>query len=202
MEWEGSPSEPLVKRNEETEKIKTDEEASKFLEGFTELLKQSSGVESQASMDISDALNQILKPYASGSDFSLSTELSESSGLGTIGEIRKTSPPPTGAMAISDDFGDFFDFSSFAEDDSISKAPTPDLVVTSSTNPSPESASDPAGTPFNIDLAPGEDSTMVTDLRRWGMWKEIDGGEGAFYQQDNWKWDTPMPTMDQPWAIF
>jgi hypothetical protein len=202
-EWENTPSEAQVKRNEQVEKIKTGEDASKFLEEFTELIKQASGVEGQASMasDISDTLDQILKSYTVGNDFAPASEMSESSGLATAGEHRQPSPSPTGGVAAKDEFGDYFDFSSFAEDDSGSKAPTPDLVVTSTTNPSPESASDPGGTPFTTDIASGDDST-AGDMRRLGIWKEIDGGEGAFYQQDNWKWDTPMPTLDQPWAIF
>ena len=202
-DWEESPSEALVKRNEQLEKIKTDEDASKFLEEFSELIKQASTVEGQPSMasDISDTLDQILKSYTTGNDFAPTTEMPESSGLAAVGEHRQPSPSPTGGVAISDEFGDFFDFSSFAEDDSGSKAPTPDLVVTSSTNPSPESASDPTGTPFTMDIAAGEDST-AGDLRRLGIWKEVDGGEGAFFQQDHWKFDTPMPTLDQPWAIF
>lgn len=201
-DWEESPSEALVKRNEQLEKIKTDEEASKFLEEFNELMKQASTVEVQASMaSVSDTLDQILKSYTTGNDFAPTTEMPESSGLAAVGEHRQRSPSPTGGVAISDEFGDFFDFSSFAEDDSGSKAPTPDLVITSSTNPSPESASDPTGTPFTMDIAAGEDST-AGDLRRLGIWKEVDGGEGAFFQQDHWKFDTPMPTLDQPWAIF
>lgn len=197
IDLEDSPSAPLVKRNEEAEKIKTDEEATKF---FENLIKEASEVEPQESMasDITDTLDQILKSYTSGSDFAPSGEMSEPSALG---ERRPPSPSPNGALAISDEFGDFFDFSSFAEDESGSKAPTPDLTATSSTNPSPESNFDPTSTPFAIDLASSDDPT-AGDLRRLGMWKEIDGGEGAFYQQDNWKWDTPMPTVDQPWAIF
>lgn len=197
IDLEDSPSAPLVKRNEEAEKIKTDEEATKF---FENLIKEASGVEPQASMasDISDTLGQIFKSYTSGSDFAPSGEMAESSAMG---ERRAPSPSPTGTLAISDEFGAYFDFSSFAEDDSGSKAPTPDLTTASSTNPSPESNFDPAGTPFAIDLT-GSDDSVGGDLRRLGMWKEIDGGEGAFYQQDNWKWDTPMPAADQPWAIF
>jgi len=196
-DWEESPSQPQVKRNEEAEKIKTDDDAAEF---FENLIKQASEVEPQSSMvsDISDTLDQILKSYTSGSDITSTTGLSEPSGST---ERRLPSPAPNGVMAISDEFGDFFDFSSFAEDEVGSKAPTPDLLAASSTNTSPESGSDPIGTPFPTDLT-SDDPSGGTDLRRLGMWKEIDGGEGAFYQQDNWKWDTPMPTMDQPWAIF
>jgi hypothetical protein len=199
-DFDGTPSEALVKRNEQIEKIKTDEDASKFLEEVTELIKQASGVEGQASMasDITDTLDQIFKSYTSGTDLPRLADAADTSGLSD----RRPPSPSAGIRAISDEFGDFFDFSSFEGDESASKAPTPDLVPTSSTNPSPESNSDPVGTPFTMDLNAMDDSAMTTDLRRLGMWKEIDGGEGAFFQQDNWKWGTPMPTMDQPWAIF
>jgi hypothetical protein len=196
-DWEESPSQPQVKRNEEVEKIKTDDDATEF---FENLIKQASEVEPQSSLvsDISDTLDQILKSYTSGSDIASASGLSEPSGNF---ERRMPSPAPNGVLAIKDEFGDFFDFSSFAEDESGSKAPTPDLLAASSTNTSPESGSDPIGTPFSAEMM-SEDPSAGTDLRRLGMWKEIDGGEGAFYQQDNWKWDMPMPTMDQPWAIF
>jgi hypothetical protein len=111
-----------------------------------------------------------------------------------------TSASSNDALAISDEFGDFFDFSSY---DTFSKATTPDLVPASSTNTSPESASDgPAHTPLAVDTGFGDDSLSGgSDIRKLGFWTEIDGGEGGLYQQDNWKWDGQMPTMDPAWAI-
>ena len=44
---------------------------------------------------------------------------------------------------------------------------------------------------------PGDDA-MPQEL-----WRAIDGGESAFYNStDSWKWDQPMPALEQPWAIY
>jgi len=62
--------------------------------------------------------------------------------------------------------------------------PTTDLVSSSSTNPSPESGSE------------------FTDPLRLGTLKEVDGGESTYFHPSEWKWDNPMPMLEQPWAIF
>ena len=34
-------------------------------------------------------------------------------------------------------------------------------------------------------------------------WHAIDRGESELFNaSDNWKWDQPMSTVDQPWAIY
>jgi len=179
--------------------VKTDDEASKLLEEVVGLIAQAQTVDG-ASMasDISDTLDQILKSYTAASDLPSVGDMSDASQIGHRPD--STSASSNDVLAISDDFGDFFDFSSY---DTLSKATTPDLVPTSSTNTSPESASDgPAHTPLAVDTGFGDDSLNGgSDIRKLGFWGEIDGGEGVMYQQDNWKWGGQMPTMDPAWAI-
>lgn len=199
-EWEPRDNEAALKRNEEVESVKTDDEASKLLEEVVGLITQAQTVDGQASMasDISDSLDQILKQYTAGSDLPSVGDLSDPSHVDH--RPNNASASSNDAMAISDEFGDFFDFSSY---DTFSKATTPDLVPASSTNTSPESASDgPAHTPLAVDTGFGDDGLNGgSDIRKLGFWTEIDGGEGVLYQQDNWKWSGQMPTMDPAWAI-
>jgi hypothetical protein len=197
-------SDALAKKQEEIENIKTEEEANAFLERMTELIKLAGGQgEDSLNSDIAETLDIILKgcgvvpdaPEGSGSSSMSSLGLGESLGL------RQSSPP---SKPPADEFVEFFDFSSFGtldDYDAGSKAPTPDLVSSSSTNPSPESGSEVDVTgQATIDLKT-EDSDL-SDPLRLGQWKEIDGGESAYYQSDHWKWDSPMPTVEPPWAIF
>jgi hypothetical protein len=103
------------------------------------------------------------------------------------------------------------DFTSCAADDDYSNPATPDLVASSSTNPSPESASDPADAAGHVAVGASSDAVKFANLKtedsydpdilRLGVWKEIDGGESAYYQSDKWIWDGPMPVLDQPWAF-
>lgn len=199
-EWEPRVNEAALKRVEEVENVKSNEEASKLLEEVVGLITQAQTVDGQASMasDISDTLDQILKSYTAGSDLPSVGDLSDTSHM----DHRPNNAPASSndVVTISDEFGDFFDFSSY---DTFSKATTPDLVPASSTNTSPESASDgPAHTPLAADNGFGDDSlNSGSDIRKLGFWTEIDGGEGVLYQQDNWKWGGQMQTMDPAWAI-
>jgi hypothetical protein len=106
-----------------------------------------------------------------------------------------------------DSFDEFFDFSFGTDDENNSKAPTPDLVSSSSTNPSPESNHEVDVA--NHGLLSSSSSAMEIkteeqpDHLRLGTWKEIDHGEATYYNPTTeWKWDSPMPSHDQPWAIF
>lgn len=195
-EWEGPPNEALKKKNEAADNVKTEEDASAFLEQMTELIKMAAGGEGQESLtsDISDTLDQILKGYSDTPDGMLSS-------LGESSRMHASSPPPTN-LPIQDEFFEFIDFSSFAtveDDDDGSKAPTPDLS-SSSTNPSPGSGSE-ADAAHHALLSSTEVKTEDRpDPLRLGTWKEIDGGESAYYQSSDWKWDSPMAT--QEWAIF
>jgi hypothetical protein len=201
-EWEGPPNEDLRKKNEAIENIKTEEDASAFLEQMTELIKMAAGEEGQESLtsDISDTLDMILKGIGATPD-GLDGRGMSSHGLGESSRMQTSSPPP--ANPPIDEFVEFFDFSSFGtmdDDDDGSKAPTPDLLSSSSTNPSPESGSE-ADAAHHALLASTDIKTEDTpDPLRLGTWKEIDGGESAYYQSSDWKWDSPMPT--QEWAIF
>lgn len=207
-EWNGSPSEALLKKQEEVDSIKTDEDATKFFEQMSDLLKMVSSDEGQElfTSEISDTLDQILKGYGAPPDLTDAHELSSFSGSGD-GGLAPSSPSQ---LPTIDEF-EFFDFSSFGgiEEDVGSKAPTPDLVQASSTNPSPGSGSETDGgghagsDTAKIADPKGEDLGDESDPLRLGFWREIDGGESAYYQaSDNWKWDTPMPASEQPWAVF
>jgi hypothetical protein len=187
-----------VRKQEEIDNIKTEEDASVFLEQMTELIKLTSGQgEDSLTSDIAETLDMILKGCGAVLDAPEgSMSLGESLGL------NESSPPP---KPPADEFVEFFDFSSFGtldDDDPGSKAPTPDLVSSSTTNPSPESGSevDPTGHPASVDVK--TEDLDLSDPLRLGQWKEIDGGESAYYQPDHWKWDSPMPTLEPPWAIF
>ncbi|KAF9466460.1 hypothetical protein BDZ94DRAFT_1233709 [Collybia nuda] len=197
-EWDGPPDEALQKKNEAAENIKTEEDTSVFLERMTELIKMAAGGEGQESLtsDISDTLDQILKGYSDTPGGILS-------GMGESSRMHgpsSSSPPPT--IPIQDEVFEFIDFSSFGnveDDDDGSKAPTPDLLSSSSTNPSPESGSE-ADAAHHALLSSIDKTDDGPDPLRLGPWKEIDGGESAYYQSNEWKWDSPMST--QEWAIF
>lgn len=193
-DWEGPISQSLQKKNQAVENIKTEEDASQFLEQMTELIKMA-GSEEQTSLssDISDTLEQFLKGYGGMSDSDTSNTFSL--GLGEVGSMDGSTSqlPPN-------DLTEFFDFSLFPNEDEYESKGTPDLISSSSTNPSPES---------QADADPAHHVTALLDVKqeeydplRLGTLKEIDGGESAYYQSTDWKWDGQMATLEQPWAIF
>ncbi|KAG6874803.1 hypothetical protein C0992_006468 [Termitomyces sp. T32_za158] len=194
-EWGGPADEAVVKKAEVIENIKTEEDASAFLEQMTEFIKMAGeGQQEALSSDISETLDQILKGYGSVPDGP--DALYGFSSFGTLGEPLQAST----SKPHPDEFVEFFDFSSFTaadeENDTDSKAATPEL---SSTGPSPDSGSeaDPAQQVL-LSMEPPK----TEEFLRLGPWKEIDGGESAYYHTaDGWKWDSPMPTLEQPWAI-
>jgi len=200
-EWDSPPSEELQRKNEAAENIKTEEEASVFMEQITELIK-SAGVEQSAlTTDISETLDMILKGYGSVPDSS------DNAGAMLLGEsrnIRELTPP----VSSNESFEEFIDFSFGAldEEENTSKAPTPDLVPSSSTGPSPESNTESEAPNHNFLSASssiGEHKLEdMSDPLRLGLWKDIDGGEAGYYQSNDWKWDSPMNSLDQAWAIF
>ncbi|KAF5382094.1 hypothetical protein D9615_004211 [Tricholomella constricta] len=200
-EWEGPPSDVLKKKAEAVENVKTEEDASAFLEQMTELIKMAGEGQESLSSDISETLDMILKGYGTvpeGPEAAL--------GLSSLGGLGESSMPSSSTKPPADEFVEFFDFSSFGtldeDNDDDSKAPTPELVSSSSTNPSPESGSE-ADAAHHALLSSTEPKTEeLPDLLRLGPWKEIDGGESAYYQSGDWKWDSPMPAQEQPWAIF
>jgi hypothetical protein len=201
-EWEGPPSDALKKKTEAVENVKTEEDAAVFLEQMTELIKMAAGGEGQESLtsDISETLDILLKGYADGTD---GTHGLPPLGMGNDGDVAQTSPanPPV------DEFVEFFDFSSLDEDDTGSKAPTPDLLSSSSTNPSPESNASESDAAHHALLSATDPISIkmedngVMDLLRLGTLKEIDGGESAYFQPSEWKWDGSMPALEQQWAF-
>jgi hypothetical protein len=207
-EWEGERSETLVKKEQQIENIKTDEDASVFLEQMTELIRIAAGNDGQESLasDISETLDMILK--GCGQD---AVDPGAMASLGMSDITGRASSPSTLLPAADEfQFKDFLDFTSCAADDDYSKPATPDLVASSSTNPSPESVSDPADGASHAATGPSSDAKLTnfkmedsydSDLLRLGVWKEIDGGESAYYQPDKWNWEGPMPVLDQPWAF-
>lgn len=199
-EWEGPPNDALKRREEAVENIKTEEDASQFLEQMTELIKMAGeGQESTLSSDISETLDMILKGYSA-------PDGGEGTSISSLGEGSSTGGrPPTPSIPGADEFVEFFDFSLFEtealDDDEGSKAPTPDLVSSSSTNPSPESGSEADLAHHALTFSDFK-TEEPSDPLRLGTFKEVDGGESAYYQSTEWKWDGPMTTLDQPWAIF
>lgn len=209
-DWEGPVSSQLVKKEQDLDAIKTDEDASKFFDKMSEMLKTNLDAgENQEPWpsQISDTLDQILKAVGDSSDLG---ESGFSSLLGdtTTGLGLSASPPPSHVSSGLDGF-EFFDFTSYSalEGDSDSKAATPDLVTVSSTNPSPGSGSEtdmshaPSGAADTAKIVDPKVDDMGdgSDFLRLGPWKEIDGGESAYYQNTEWKWDTAMP--EQTWAF-
>jgi len=195
----------LIEKEERIENIKTDEDANAFLEQMTELIRLAADNDGQESLtsDISETLDMILKGCSQDtSDSGVMASLSMSDVVG------RPSSPTSGLAPAADEFQfkDFLDFTSCAADDDYSKPATPDLIVSSSTNPSPESASDAvdaAGTSSDTTKLPSFklESSYDSDLLRLGVWKEIDGGESTYYQSDKWDWEGAMPILDQPWAF-
>jgi hypothetical protein len=208
-EWEGERSDALVKKEQQIENIKTEEDASAFLEQMTELIRLAAGNDGQESLtsDISETLDIILK--GCGQDTS---DPGAIASLG-MGDVVGRASSPSDVMATVDEFQfkDFLDFTSCAADDDYSKPTTPDLVASSSTNLSPESASDPADAAAHTAVGISSDAAKFanlktedsydSDLSRLGAWREIDGGESAYYQSDKWSWEGPMSVLDQPWAF-
>lgn len=188
-EWESPPSEESRKKQEAVDNIKTEEDASQFLEQMTEYIKQTAEHEAT---DISETLDMILKGYPNpGGSY-------ENMSMVELGAGREASPMPDPI------FDQFIDFSFGVIDDDDSKAPTPDLISSSSTNTSPESnhEADPSHHTLTSTSSSELKTEDTSDFLRLGPWKDIDGGEAPYYQSNEWKWDSPMPTIEQPWAIF
>lgn len=154
------------------------------------------GQESTLPSDILETLDMILKGYSAAPDGSDGTSVGEGSSTGER--------VPTPSIAGADEFVEFFDFSLFeteaVDDDEGSKAPTPDLVP-SSANPSPESGSEADAAHQALTFSDFK-TEEPSDPLRLGIFKEVDGGESAYFQSTEWKWDSPMTTLEQPWAIF
>lgn len=201
-EWEGEPSEALVKRQQQIENVKTEEDAIAFFDQMRELLAITARADGSVHTDIAASLSEILAGVSQEPEDAAAT-------AAAISAAREFGQPPTTLSPhqgpVIDAFGEFFDFSScttLEDEESDSKAPTPELVPSSEANPSPESGSDAdplTGSPGKTKI---EDSSDHIDLLRLGVLREIDGGEAAHYQSDHWKWEGTMQTPEQPWAML
>ncbi|KAK7032988.1 ARID domain-containing protein [Favolaschia claudopus] len=200
-EWEGPPSEAMKEREQQVANVKTEDDGAAFLEQMTELFKMAAGNDEQNTLhsNLSETLDSIFKGFGASTDDSAGGSMA-SLGLGSDGGLSQDGGPPP----QMDEFVEFFDFSSFGtldEDDAGSKAVTPDLISSSSTNPSPESNNSEVDAAHQA-LPSDVKSEDFADHLRLGVFKEVDGGESAYYQSGQWKWDGPMQSLDQPWAIF
>ena len=185
-DWEGPPNEEARKRDEQAENVKTDEQALALFEHVTKFIDENP----ESAEAASNALDAILRTYPSAPDMEDPTMPPSFS----FGDLPPTSPPhPMG----HDIFVDYINYSAFDD-------PTPELVAGSSTNPSPESASDQdhhTGRPGPSPQISNAKSDDTYDLLRPAMWKDIAGADTMFHQAQGWKWEGPMVAPDQPWAI-
>lgn len=201
-DWEGEPSEELAKRHQEAENINTDEDANAFMDKMKELVAMTASTDAGVYDDIAHTLDRILQGAAQDP-----THIATSAFASSIGGPPSELSPPAAPNDAFLEFHEFIDYSRFTiEDEEDSKAPTPDLVPSSSTNPSPQSNPDAdqsqgASSPGKAKIEDPRESNQL-DLLHMGAFKEIDGGESAYYQSSDWKWDGPMTTLDQPWAIY
>jgi hypothetical protein len=92
--------------------------------------------------------------------------------------------------------------STLDEDNAGSMAVTPDLVSSSLANPSPESNNSEVDAAHQALTSSDVKSEDFTDQLRLGAWRGVDSGESASFQSGQWKCDSPMQSLDQPWAIF
>lgn len=202
-DWEGEPSEGLAKRHQGAENINTDEDANAFMDKMKELVAMTASTDAGVYDDIAHTLDRILQGAAQDP-----THIATSGFASSIGGPLSELSPPAAPNDPFLEFHEFIDYSRFTtlEDEEDSKAPTPDLVPSSSTNPSPQS--NPDADQSQGALSPGKTKieepreSNYLDLLHMGALKEIDGGESAYYQSSDWKWDSPMTTLDQPWAIY
>src|SRR6266850_2599280 len=124
-DWEGPPNAEARKRDEQAESVKTDEQALALFEHVAKLIDENP----ESAEAASNALDEILRIYPTVPDIDDPTAAPSLS----FGDL----PPASPSHPIGQDFfGDFIDYSAFDD------TPTPDLVAGSSTNPSPESATD------------------------------------------------------------
>jgi hypothetical protein len=185
-DWEGPPNEEARKRDEQAENVKTDEQAMALFEHVAKLIDENP----ESAEAASNALDEILRIYPTVPGIDDPTAAPSLS----FGDL----PPASPSHPIGQDFfGDFIDYSAFDD------TPTPDLVAGSSTNPSPESASDQDHPHTGRAGSSPQISNAKTDreLLRPTVWKEIAGGDTMFHQAQGWKWDGQMETPDQAWAI-
>lgn len=198
-DWDGPANAELAKKKEEVDALQSDEDAVKFFENMKDLLNMTSGDESAA--EIANMINGIISDY--------NDPLSNDGGFGALGDVG-TADPSANNSSLGDGL-EFFDFNSYSsafDDDTGSKAVTPDLLQTTSTNPSPRSGSETdhvqaSNVPDTATIVEpkAHDGAVMIDPLRLGIWKEIDGAGSYHSHGDDWKWDGHMPSSDMSWAI-
>jgi hypothetical protein len=194
-EWGGPPSEAVAKKKQQAEDVKTEEDAQMFLSSMTDWLQQGG----EAS-DISEALEMLLKGCTS--DAEASSPSLAPFGLGDSDQDPLA--PSSSTVQPMDEFYQFLDLSSYQEEEDVN-ATTPALT-SSSTNLSPASA--PEADLSHHGSTSASDTAAIADPKKeqydlsLGIFREIDGGESAYYQQPEFKWDGPPPETDNPWAIL
>ena len=187
-DWEGPPNEEARKRDEEAENVKTDDQAIALFQHVAKFIDENP----ESAEAASNALDAILRTCPTG------PEMDDSRGAPSLNfpDLQPMSPShPVG----QDIFGDYIDYSAFDD------TPTPDLVAGSSTNPSPESASDQdhphtgrAGSSPQIRNGKTNDPY---EFLRPAAWREIAGVDAMFHQAPGWKYDGTMDAPDSAWAI-
>ncbi|KAJ7052513.1 hypothetical protein C8F01DRAFT_1375908 [Mycena amicta] len=196
-EWEGTPSEAITVRAEQVESVKTEEDSAAFLEQMTELFRMAANDgQDRLTSDFSETLDTILKGFGTSTDESAST-------IPSIGHGESSGATDV-VQSSSDEFVEFFDFSSFGTSEEDDAAPTPDLFSSSSTNPStnpsPESNAEMDAT-HQAPALLSDGKSDEFDHLRLGVWREVDGGESAYFNSGQWKWDGSMQHTEQAWAF-
>jgi hypothetical protein len=184
VEWgEGPQSEELQQKKGQIENIKTEEDTSQF---FENLIKSVGGDPVRDTNGFAE-LSMLLKEY---------TQHGPADDLSSFPPLE---PPPM----MKDELEQYFDFSLGGEDDD---SKTPELVSSSSTtdtspgsNSGNEPTSEGAAPPISNEIK-NDESLDFAHLTHLGLWSGVDGGESAYYQTSDWKFDNTMATQD-PWAI-
>jgi hypothetical protein len=175
-----SPNEETWTRDEHSEDVKTDEQALSLFERVTKFIDEAPEFDEAAS----NSLDEILRD--------IDTIAPSSSILGDL--------PPVSPQLQINSFEEFIDYSA------LDDAPTPDLIASSSVNPSPESVSDQdhlqsgrACSPQMFNVEAGD----AYELLRPTVLKDIAGGDTMFHQAQGWKWEGELETedSDQEWTI-
>ena len=187
-DWEGPPNEEARKRDEEAENVKTDEQANALFEHLAKLIDENP----ESAEAASNALDAILRTCPTA------PEMDDSRVAPSLNfpDLQPMSPShPVG----QDFFGDYIDYSAFDD------TPTPDLVAGSSTNPSPESASDQDHPHTNrAGSSPQIRNGKKNDAYEFlppAAWREISGVDTMFHQAQGWKFDGTLDAPDSAWAI-
>lgn len=200
-EWEETPNLEPSKMRKESQDFNTPEKATQFYKDMTQLMEILNNPGDSNGHGLNHDFVEALATVAA----SCMPQEATDPLLGSS-EIKESSSPKLGTSGVDALFNEFLDFTSFNQDDE--KVETPDLVPSSSTNPSPESNAEPDTHPPAVtDVAKAVDiktepfADFPDDPTRLGIWGELDGGESSYFTSDfSWKWDGASST-ENSWAI-